>query len=172
MTANPKNARGARMDIRSSLTHQFLIAAVIQARSASEMQSRPGDTFTEDDKVAYRGFVTSAIMQSVAALECEIWDVMFYGPGHHLGLPRIEIQARDLLHPLAEVIDRQCVLKRYEMVEPGWDTNGGVATELQGCYIFRLQFCYSSLEVGAGSGFAWMVESEPVTHPNSRFLLL
>ena len=49
---------------------------------------------------------------------------------------------------------------------PGkWDWLRGVETELQGCYNFRLQFCYSSLEVGAGCGLDGIVESKPVTHP-------
>ena len=33
------------------------------------------------------------------------------------------------------------------------------------CYSFRLQLCYSSFEVGAGRGFAWMLEWKHVTHP-------
>jgi hypothetical protein len=57
----------------------------MQARVAAEIESKPAAAVTEDDKVAHRGYVTGAIMQATAALECEIWEVMVYGPGHHLG---------------------------------------------------------------------------------------
>jgi hypothetical protein len=55
-------------------------------------------------------------MQATAALECEIWEVMVYGPGHHLGSNGIDGKARDFLAPIAEVIDGQSVLERYRMV--------------------------------------------------------
>jgi hypothetical protein len=41
----------------------------------------------------------------------------------------------------------------------------GVETELWWCYSFRLQFCYNSLQDGAGSWVAEMGSSKPVTHP-------
>ncbi len=106
----------AKMDIRSGLTTQFLMAAVSHARSSVEMESRGVETITEEDKVSYRGFVISALLQSVAALECEIWDVVYYGPGHHLGSPHIEGNAKKLLKPLAELIDGQPVLERFRIV--------------------------------------------------------
>ena len=55
-------------------------------------------------------------MQATAALECEIWEVMVYGPGHHLGSNGIDSNARDLLAPIAEVIDDESVLERYWLV--------------------------------------------------------
>jgi hypothetical protein len=55
-------------------------------------------------------------MQATAALECEIWEVVVYGPGHHRGSGEIDREARDFLAPLAEVIDRESVLERYWLV--------------------------------------------------------
>ena len=55
-------------------------------------------------------------MQSTAALECEVWEVTVYGPGHHLGSNGTDDEARDFLAPIAEVIDSQSVLERYQMV--------------------------------------------------------
>lgn len=104
------------MDVRSSLTAQFLMAAAMQARAAAEIESRPEATVTEDDKVAHRGFVIGAIMQATAALECEVWEVMVYGPGHHLGSNGIDSEARDFLSPVAEVVDGEGVLERYRVV--------------------------------------------------------
>lgn len=103
-------------DVRSSLTAQYLMAAAMQARAAAEVESRPVTSVTEDDRVAHRGFVVGAIMQATAALECEIWEVMVYGPGHHLGSNGIDCEARDFLAPAAEVIDGEGVLERYGLV--------------------------------------------------------
>jgi hypothetical protein len=103
-------------DVRSSLTAQFLMAGAMQARAAAEIEAKSPDTVTEDDKVAHRGFVIGAIMQATAALECEIWEVMIYGPGHHLGSNGIDVQARDFLAPAAEVLDGENVLERYGFV--------------------------------------------------------
>jgi hypothetical protein len=92
------------------------MAAAMQARASFEIEARPHGTITEDDKVAHRGFVVGAVMQATAALECEIWEVMVYGPGHHLGSNGIDAKARDLLAPLAETIDGERVLERYWLV--------------------------------------------------------
>lgn len=102
------------------------MTAAMQARAAAEIESRLAAALTEDDKVAHRGFVVGAIMQATAALECEIWEVMVYGPGHHLGSNGIDCEARDFLVPAAEVIDRESVLERYGLVlhllkKPGMD---------------------------------------------------
>lgn len=55
-------------------------------------------------------------MQATAALESEIWEVMTYGPGHHLGSNGIDVAARNILSPLAEILDDQSVLERYQLV--------------------------------------------------------
>jgi hypothetical protein len=60
--------------------------------------------------------VVGAIMQATAALECEIWEVMVYGPGHHLGSDGIDYEARDYLAPVAAMIDSESVLERYRLV--------------------------------------------------------
>lgn len=95
---------------------QFLMAAAMQARSAAEIESREQDSVTEDDQIAHRGFVVGAIMQATAGLECEIWEVMTYGPGHHLGSNGIDFEARNFLHPIAETIDNGSVLERYGLI--------------------------------------------------------
>jgi hypothetical protein len=105
-----------RSDVRSSFTGQFLMAAAMQARAAAELESRPAAAVSEDDKIAHRGYVVGVIMQATAALEGEIWEVMVYGPGHHLGSNGIDAQARDFLAPVADVIDGESVLERYQLV--------------------------------------------------------
>ena len=103
-------------DVRTSLTGHFLMAAAMQVRSAEEIETHPPAELTEDDQIEHRGLVVGAIMQSTAALECEIWEVVAYGPGHHLGSDRTDGIARDFLAPIADVIDRQKLLERYWMV--------------------------------------------------------
>jgi hypothetical protein len=103
-------------DVRTSLTGQFLGAAAMQARAASEMESRPVPGITESDKVMHRGLVVGAIMQAIAALECEIWEVTVHGPGHHLGSNGIDAEAQAFLRPLADTIDKESVLDRYRSV--------------------------------------------------------
>jgi len=88
----------------------------MQARGAASIESKPVEQVTEDDKTAHFGYVGGAIMQATAALESEIWEVMVYGPGHHLGSNGIDMAARDLLAPLAEMIDGESVLDRYRLV--------------------------------------------------------
>lgn len=80
-------------DVRTSMTGQFLMASAMQARAAQAIEAKPMADVLENDQVAHRGFVVGAIMQSTAALECEIWEVMIYGPGHHLGSNGIDLEA-------------------------------------------------------------------------------
>lgn len=103
-------------DVRTSMTGHFLVAAVMLARAAAETESRPVDEVTEEDKTMHRGLVVGAILQAAAALECEIWEVLVYGPGHHLGSNGIDTDAQALLKPMAEIIDHEPVLERYAFV--------------------------------------------------------
>lgn len=64
----------------------------------------------------HRGYVVGAVMQSVAALEAEIYEITVHGPGHHLGSNYIDVKAREFLAPLEELIDDQDVLERYSLV--------------------------------------------------------
>jgi hypothetical protein len=123
MTKHKKHLSGfispsgtATLDIRTSLTGQFLVGAAMQANAAAEVDSRPIADIVEDDKVKHRSLVIGAIMQATAALECEIWEVMVYGPGHHLGSNGIDTEARDILAPIAEMIDGEGILDRYHIV--------------------------------------------------------
>ncbi|RFB76601.1 hypothetical protein DYH55_19215 [Methylovirgula sp. 4M-Z18] len=55
-------------------------------------------------------------MQSAAAVEAESAELTIHGPGHHLGLGHVDVQARDFLRPLAEFIDYQDALTRYKVI--------------------------------------------------------
>ena len=103
-------------DVRTSLTGQFLMAAAMQAKAAAAIESRARADITEDDLIAHKGFVIGAIMQVCAGLECEIWELMTYGPGHHLGSGGTDTVARDILASSAEKVDRKKVTERYRIV--------------------------------------------------------
>jgi hypothetical protein len=102
------------LDGRYWFTPQFLQGAALRSRMAYEIEAK--SDVTEAERIAHRTFVVSAIMQSAAALESEIWDVVHHGPGHQLGSGATDAAARDYLLPLAEMIDRQDTLSRYAAV--------------------------------------------------------
>ena len=104
----------ALADTRYSFGPQFLVGAAIFVRRSSEIERNCGADVSELLKAEHRACVVSAIMQSVAALETEIYEICYYGPGSHLGSNGTDIAARDYLRPRAEMIDRHGdVLSRY-----------------------------------------------------------
>lgn len=103
-------------DVRTSMTSHFLKGASLQALSAAEIEARPVGEIPESDQAMHRSLVIGAIMQATAALECEIWEVMVYGPGHHLGSNGIDTDALAFLAPIADQIDGKSVLERYRTV--------------------------------------------------------
>ena len=106
----------ATADVRYSFTAQFLIGAAFFSRCAETIERESSGSITEVVRSNHRAYVVAAIMQSVAALEAEIWEVCVHGPGHHLGSGGTDIAARDFLTPLAEVIDGEDTLSRYKLV--------------------------------------------------------
>jgi hypothetical protein len=117
--------------VRTSLTMQFMMAAVLQVREAVSIEAMDPTDVTEQHQVAHRGYAVGSIMQATAVLECEIWEVMVYGPGHHLGSNGTDVAAREFLAPMADLIDREGPLTRYRRVlhllkkEP-LDTGGAI----------------------------------------------
>lgn len=103
-------------DTRYSFTAQFLVGAALFARGARKIEEEKGNSITEEIRAEHRAFVVSAVMQSVAAIEAEISEVITHGPGHHLGSNGIDEKSRDYLLPLAEVLDKISCLERYNLV--------------------------------------------------------
>ena len=106
----------ANADVRYSFAPQFLEAAAIFARHSIQIEHEDGANASDEVQAEYRGYVVSAIMQCVAALETEIYEITIHGPGGHLGSDRTDTEARDFLRPCADLIDRQDIVSRYEMV--------------------------------------------------------
>lgn len=105
-----------RLDSRYSFTSQFLAGAALQARAAFGIELVGTPASPSEDQCAHRSYVVGAIMQSVAALESEIWEVVHHGPGHHLGSNGVDGAARAFLARVADLIDDQRTLERYECV--------------------------------------------------------
>lgn len=105
-----------RGDSRYSFMPQFLEAAAIFARRSAEIERSAGADISEILRAEHRGCVVAAIMQCAAALETEIYEIVMYGPGYHLGSDHTDNAAREFLIPCADMIDQQDVISRYESV--------------------------------------------------------
>src|SRR5467141_1972700 len=101
-------------DVRYSFTAQFFCGAAIFAQCAHAIEAITDLSINEESKAEHRAYVVGAIVQSAAALESEISEVVMYGPGHHLGSNGVDVSARDFISPMANVIDREQTLRRYE----------------------------------------------------------
>ncbi|MDR3686926.1 MAG: hypothetical protein P4L93_08230 [Coriobacteriia bacterium] len=103
-------------DSRYNFTCQLLAAAASQSRLAFDLESRISWPPDRADEIAHRGFATGAVLQSVAALESELWCVVHWGPGHHLGGDATDKDAREFLLPISEMLDSGPVTGRYDAV--------------------------------------------------------
>src|SRR6266403_4070973 len=101
------------LSTRYSFTAQFLRGAAIFTRRAHEIDEA---SISEELQSDYRACVVGAVTQAAAALETEISEVTVHGPGHHLGSNGIDAAARDFLLPLADTIDGESTLTRYDVV--------------------------------------------------------
>ena len=101
------------LDTRYSFTAQFLNGAACMVRLAQAIEARPPEAIDGEQRSEHLGFTSGAVMQSVAALEADSWEVINYGPGHHLGSSEANSQAMTIIEPLAETLEGLDPLKRY-----------------------------------------------------------
>jgi hypothetical protein len=101
-------------DVRYTFTGQFLEASTLFVRRIREIESQ--GTWSETDKVEHRGLVVSVVMQTAAALETEVHEISVHGPGCHLGSNGIDLAAQSFLKPIAEIIDDQSTLDRFDLI--------------------------------------------------------
>lgn len=98
--------------------------------------------FNPATQMQHRAYVAAAVQQSTAALESEASQIVAYGPGQHLGSDGTDIEAQKFLSPLADEIDKNPVVRRYEMIlhllgkEP---MDRGQATHEQTTLLIRLR---------------------------------
>lgn len=104
------------IDSRYSFAPQFLNAAARMATLASAIEARPIDSIDSDLRSEHLAFTSSAVMQSVAALEADSWEVVNHGPGHHLGTSPANSEAIARIEPLAEILESVDALRRYSAI--------------------------------------------------------
>jgi hypothetical protein len=103
-------------DTRYSFTAQYLRGAAIFTKRADEIERDAKSDIGDLLRTEHRALVTAAIMQSVACIEADIAEITMHGPGYHLGSDGRWNSAHHYLHPLAEFIDEQSALERYNIV--------------------------------------------------------
>jgi hypothetical protein len=106
----------ATADTRYSFTGQFLEAAAIFVRKARAIEAGAVEPVNDSVRCEHRAFVSTAVMQCAAALETEAHEICAFGPGAHLGSNGTDQEAQKFLSGLAEVIDQQDVLSRYQLI--------------------------------------------------------
>ncbi len=82
-------------------------------RRAYEIERRTPESVDADLRSEHLGYTSSAIMQSVAALEADSWEVINNGPAHHLGSSENNSVAIAFLQPLSATLERLDGIQRY-----------------------------------------------------------
>lgn len=103
-------------DTRYTFTSQFLESSTIFVRRARAIEAIATDQTDETARCEHRGLVCAVIMQCVAALETEAHETCTHGPGSHLGSGGTDTQSRDFLLPIADFVDDQSALARFDLI--------------------------------------------------------
>jgi hypothetical protein len=103
-------------DTRYTFTGQFIEAAAIFARRARAIEDGFSGELSEEDRCVHRAYVSTAVMQCAAAFETESHEICVHGPGSHLGSNGTDENARRFLQPLADAVDDQSTIARYDMI--------------------------------------------------------
>jgi hypothetical protein len=108
---------GNQMDLqlRYNFTYNFLVGAASLTRLSLEIEKK-GKHSTEEEQLQHKSFVAGAIMQSVAALESEVWCLLYHGPGHHLGSNGLDKEAKDILSIVADTFEKESVLIKFDLI--------------------------------------------------------
>lgn len=103
-------------DTRYSFTAQFLEASALFVRRARAIEATADANTDEQIQCEHRGLVCAVIMQCAAALETETHEICVHGPGAHLGSRGTDELARDFLRPVADIVDDQRTLSRFDLI--------------------------------------------------------
>lgn len=101
-------------DTRYTFTGQFLESSAIFVRRLRDIEGLA--VWSEAAMTEHRGLVCAVIMQSAAALETETHEVAVHGPGAHLGSNGTDSEAQRFLAPIADVIDDQNTMARFDLL--------------------------------------------------------
>lgn len=109
-------ADSLKVTLRYTFTTQFLEGASIFIKRAKHIEDNFRELLSDDIRTEHRALVATSIMQCSAALETEAHEICTYGPGSHLGSDGTDDQAHQILAPLADFIEKQSTLERYEII--------------------------------------------------------
>lgn len=104
------------VDVVSPLTNCMLGGASALCREAFAIEALDPTSVTQEQKVAHMGFVIGAIVETATALEAQSWEVLAWGPGHHRGTQPEYQSEREMLSPMADVVEKQPILERYAII--------------------------------------------------------
>jgi hypothetical protein len=103
-----------RISFRFNFTYHFLVGAASLTKLAKEIDNK-GLKASHEEKIQHIGYVSGAIMQSVAALESEVWTLYHHGVGHHLGSNGIDKIASEALKIVYDDIEKFSTLSKYNL---------------------------------------------------------
>ena len=103
-------------DTRTTFTGQFLEASAIFVRRARLIEGTTNREVDDETQCEHRGLICAVIMQCAAALETEAHEVCVHGPGAHLGSNGVDRQAQQFLFPVADIVDDQNTMSRFELI--------------------------------------------------------
>lgn len=99
----------------TSLTYTLLVGASSLYQHAKEIDNKGMDA-SEEERIKYLSYISGSVMQSVAALESEVWSVINYGPTHHLGSNNFNIKDNKTLKIVSNSLDKHSILTRYDLI--------------------------------------------------------
>lgn len=103
------------IQMRFNFTYTFLVGAATLTNLAIAID-RKGKDATETEQSQHRAYIAGSIMQSVAALESEVWSLLHHGPGHHLGSTGQDNKSSAILSIIANSIDNLPLLRKYDLI--------------------------------------------------------
>jgi hypothetical protein len=103
------------VSLRYNFTYNFLVGAATMTRLAKDLESKGKDS-SEIERLQHKAFVSGGIMQSVAALESDVWSLLFHGPGHHLGSDGLDKESKETLNIVAETFEKESLLTKLDLI--------------------------------------------------------
>jgi hypothetical protein len=104
----------ANLESSYNFVEVYFTGAIHFANSARSIEENP-KTDNQDHQLCLAN-TTASIMQSVASLEAECWNIINKGPGHNLGSNGVDIRAKQILNAVADVIEKQSILERFNSI--------------------------------------------------------
>lgn len=101
--------------LRYNFTYNFLVGAATMTRLAKDIEAKGKDS-SGIEIFQHKAFVSGAVMHSVAALESDVWSLLFHGPGHHLGSDGLDKVSKETLNIVAETFEKESLLIKLDLI--------------------------------------------------------